>query len=82
MMETEHILSFPELPHYLTVVAVMDEDIVKVLVRSTIHVNKEVKLPTQYSIRYARECHGSMKAEVLSQVVDRYGLRLQPPKYE
>ena len=80
---TEYPMFFSELPYYLTVVKVVDRenDLVSILVRSKIHVNKEVKLPTQYSIDYARDKPNSVEADVLSAVVKMFGLKPEPLKY-
>lgn len=79
----EYTMYFPQLPHYLTVVMVVNdqEDIASILVRSTIHVNTEVQLPMQYSIDYARDKPNSVEADVLSAVVKRFGLTAEPLKY-
>jgi hypothetical protein len=83
MNTTEHAMHFPELPYYLTVYKVIDttKDLVSILVRSKIHVNKEIKLPMQYSIDYARENPDSVRAEAFSAVVKRFGLKPEPLKY-
>ena len=80
---TEHQLHLPQLPYYLTVFLVVDKekDLVSAIARSTIHVNKEVKLPMQYSIDYAYKKPNSVEAEVLSAVVKRFGLSPKPLKY-
>lgn len=84
-MTTEHQLHFPQLPYYLTVFLVVDKDkdkdLVSAIARSRIHVNKEVKLPMQYSIDYARDKPNSVEADVLSAVVKRFGLKAEPLKY-
>lgn len=82
-MTTEHQLHFPQLPYYLTVFLVIDKDkdLVSAIARSLVHVNKEVKLPMQYSIDYARDRPSSVEADVLSAVVKRFGLQAQPLKY-
>lgn len=80
---TEHQLHLPQLPYYLTVFLVVDKekDLVSAIARSTVHVNKEVKLPMQYSIDYARDKLNSVEADVLSAVVKRFGLKPEPLKY-
>lgn len=80
---TEHQLHLPQLPYYLTVFLVVDKekDLVSAIARSKVHVNKEVKLPMQYSIGYARDRPNSVEAEVLSAVVKRFGLSPKPLKY-
>ena len=82
-MTTEHQLHFPQLPYYLTAFLVVDKDkdLVSAIARSRIHVNKEVKLPMQYSIDYARNNPGSVEADVLSAVVKRFDLKPEPLKY-
>ena len=76
-------MHLPQLPYYLTVFKVVDaaKDLVSILVRSKVHVNKEVKLPMQYSIDYARTNPGSVEADVLSAVVKRFDLKPEPLKY-
>tara|TARA_R110000868_G_scaffold411153_1_gene702006 strand:+ start:406 stop:660 length:255 start_codon:yes stop_codon:yes gene_type:complete len=83
MSTTEHIMHLPQLPYYLTVFKVVDtsKDLVSILVRSKVHVNKEVKLPTQYSIDYARTNPGNVEADALSAIVKRYDLKPEPFKY-
>ena len=83
MSTTEHIMHLPQLPYYLTVFKVVDtsKDLVSILVRSKVHVNKEVKLPMQYSIDYARNNPGSVEADMLSAVVKRFDLKPEPLKY-
>ena len=80
---TEYPMHFPELPHYLTVFKVVDttNDLVSVVVRSTIHVSKEIKLPMQYSLDYARDKPNSVEADVLSAIVRRFDLKAEPLKY-
>ena len=80
---TESVMQFSSLPYYLTVIKITDRtnDLVTVLVRSKIHVNKEVKLPMQYSLDYARDKPNSVAADVLSAVVKRFGLTAEPLKY-
>jgi hypothetical protein len=82
-MTTEHQLHLPQLPYYLTVFLVVDKDkdLVSAVARSLIHVNKEVKLPMQYSIDYARDKPNSVESEVLSAVIKRFGLTAEPLKY-
>ena len=83
MSTTEHIMHLPQLPHYLTVFKVVDtsKDLVSILVRSKIHINKEVKLPMQYSIDYARTNPGSVAADVVLAIVKRYDLKAETLKY-
>lgn len=78
-----HPMSFPELPYYLTVKKVIDNetDTVNVVVESKIHVEKEVTLPTSYSIGYTRDRPNRFRAEVLASIVRRYGLKPDPLKY-
>lgn len=75
------ILHIPELPYYLTVELVQEGDIVTAVVKSSIHVNREVRLPTQYSVDYVKSNLKSVEGEVFSQVVRRYGLTRQPTRY-
>lgn len=75
------LLHIPELPHYLTVELVQVGDTVTAVVKSSIHVNREVTLPTRYSVDYVRSNLKSVEGEVFSQVVRRYGLTRQPTRY-
>ncbi len=81
-MTTEEIM-FPELPHYLSVKKVTDleNNNVKVVVESTIHVNPVIEMPTSFSIDFVQSRPGQFKADVLSFVVRRYGLKLEPARY-
>lgn len=76
-------MTFPELPHYLTVFKLIDrnEDLVKVEVNSTIHVNKKVILPANWSMGYIRAYPIEFNSEVLSAIVKRYDLTMQPRRY-
>ena len=83
MSTTEHIMHLPQLPHYLTVFKVIDaaKDLVSILVRSKVHVNKEVKLPMQYSIDYARNNPVSVATDAVLAIVKRYDLKAETLKY-
>lgn len=76
------MMYLPELPFYLTVELVeADEDVVAVRVRSAVHVNKEVILPTRYSKEYINKAKSGFREEVLTAVVRHYGLKAEPLKY-
>jgi hypothetical protein len=75
------VMTFPELPHYLTIKKVVDGDTVKVQVESTIHVNRLVTMPTQFSTDFVRNKPNTFRNDVLCFVVRRYGLTLSPRHY-
>jgi len=76
-------VKIPEFPHYLTIVAKhdADQDNVTVTVNSTIHVNKSVVMPTSWSYGFVRDRYSSFLGDIMSFVIKRYGLQLQPTKY-
>ena len=78
---SESVMQFSELPHYLTVKKIVDDDTVSVVVESTIHVEKVVKMPTSFSIAFVASYPGSFRADVLAFVVKRYGLQREPLRY-
>lgn len=82
-MNKSYEIKFSELPYYLTVRKIIDEDndIVSIEVESKIHVNRIIKLPTQYSIDFVRCKYNQFECEVLSQIIKIYGLKLQPAKF-
>lgn len=71
------ILPFPELPYYLTVKPVINEDLntVSIEVHSTLHANKVIKLPTEYNITYAISKPLKVHKEILSTIVELYHLK-------
>lgn len=79
-MQTNTI-HFPQLPYYLTVKQVIDGDIVTVFCESKIHVNNVVKIPTSFSTEFVRDRHSEFLRDILSHIVKRYGLKLEPAKY-
>jgi len=84
---------FPELPHYLTVYKVLtgpcdhrlfhdgEGGSVGVEVHSTIHVEKEVTLPSSCSEGYLKLYPNRWLADTLGTIVRRYGLKPQPLRY-
>lgn len=72
---------YPELPYYLQVNNVVEGDTVSIVVESRIHLNREIKLPTQYSVGFVRDRPKQFRSEVLLAVVKRYGLKLPEPHY-
>lgn len=78
---SESVMQFSELPHYLTVKKVVDGDTVSVVVESTIHVEKVVKMPTSFEVEFVRLYPGTFRADVLAFVVNRYGLKKEPVRY-
>lgn len=83
MTKQEFKMHFPQLPFYLSVYKVVDveKDLVTVLVRSTVHVNKEAKLATQYSLEFARDKPSYVEGDALAAIVRMYGLKLNPVTY-
>lgn len=81
LQKISQVIPFPELPFYLTVRAVTEDDIVSVEVESTVHVEHVVKLPTQYSVEYVQTRPNRFRLEVLSAVVRRCGLEVEPFRY-
>lgn len=85
-MQTETItetIKFSELPHYLTVKKITDveSDNVRVEVESTIHTNRVVKMPNNWSIDFVQAKPRQFQADILAFVVNRYGLKPQPVRY-
>lgn len=69
-------IQFPELPYYLTVKKIinLDENNVKVMVESRIHVNRRVEMPTSFSIDFVQTRPNTFKNDVLNFINRRYGL--------
>lgn len=82
-MISEHKIHFPELPYYLSIYKQVDRenDNVKVVVRSRVHVNKEIVLPGQYSLDYVRDKQTCFLGDVFCKVIEIYGLKKEPTKY-
>ena len=81
-MSEMYKMYFPELPYYLEVYQkVDDDDSVHVIVKSKIHVNKEVTLPTTYNTGYIKARPNSFRGEILAAIIKRYGLHKEPTKY-
>ena len=76
------IMPFSELPHYLTVKMETVDDIVKVRVESTIHTNRVVDCPTQWSVGFVQDKPNTFRDDVLCWVVKRYGLAPAPLRYQ
>lgn len=84
---------FPELPHYLTVYKVLtgpscdhhlgekEGGSVGVEVHSTIHVEKEVTLPSSCTEGYLKLYPDRWLADTLGTIVRSYGLKPQPLRY-
>jgi hypothetical protein len=77
-------LHFPELPHYLTVEMVYDKenDDVRVVVHSTIHVNKTIMHPMQWTKGFIDKRPKEFAGDVLGWIVKVYGLKPAPFRYE
>ncbi len=76
-------LHFPELPYYLTIKKETDlsTDMVTVWIESLIHVERIVKMPTQYSAGFVRDKPSEFERDILGYVIKAYGLKPQPLKY-
>lgn len=81
MEKTITPMSFPELPYYLKINMITEDDIVSVMAQSSIHVNKESRVATQYFVDFVRDKPNQFRDEVLQAIVNMYGLRLEHPKY-
>lgn len=79
-MTTQEVqeIKFAELPYYLTVKKLIDREAnnVKVVVESKIHVNREVEMPTTFSIDFVQSRPGQFRSDVLNFIVRRYNLNL------
>ena len=77
------IINFTELPYYLTVKKIVDteKDTVRVEVESTIHVNRIVKMPTEWSIDFVQEKPNQFEGDILAFVVKQYNLKPNPITY-
>jgi len=74
-------MSFPELPFYMTVNKVIEGEIIGIEVESQVHVERVVKLPTQYYSDFVQSRPNQFRLEVLHAVVRHYGLKLEPVRY-
>lgn len=85
MIESQHVrkMEFPQLPHYLTIwrVTEPERDIVRIVVESSVRVNREVRMPTQYSTAFAQSSPSEVEGDILSFVIRTYGLKLEPVRY-
>lgn len=82
MISTE--IHFPQLPYYLKVFQCYNEesDTIHIEVVSKIHVNKLVKLPTEYCLEFTKKYPIGFRGEVLAQIIKQYDLKLSERKYE
>jgi hypothetical protein len=81
LKSNQHIMLFPELPYYLTVVATVvdretgeDAHAVEITVHSRVHVKKEVTLPESYTLGYWQSKPTTVRSRILHSVAKRYGL--------
>ena len=70
----EEIIQFSELPYYLTVKKIINDDSVKVVIESKIHVNRLVEMPTSFSIGFVQERPKTFRNDVLNFVVRRFDI--------
>lgn len=87
MEKLEQVLQFPQLPSYLSVTFRTEDGgfeggTVKVTIHSTIHVNKSVEMPNQWTVGFVDRYPNRFMGDVLRYVVKQYGLSLSPPKYQ
>lgn len=75
------VMHFSELPYYLTVKQVIENDTVKVQVESKIHVNRLVTCPTQWSVDFVKSKPNTFRNDVLCWVIRHYGLTPAPLSY-
>lgn len=75
-------ISLPEFPHYLSAFATLENDTVSVVVKSTIHVNKEVKMPHSWSYDFVYTRPLQFVSDIRGFIIKRYGLKLAPMRYE
>lgn len=73
---------FDCLPYYLKVYRKIENDTVKVEIHSRIHVNKVIEMPNSWSAEFVRDRPNQFMGDVLHFIVNRYGLKEQPLKYE
>lgn len=78
------LMHFDELPYYLTVEAIENEDgdIVSIKVISTVHMRRTIVCPMGFSKEYIEHKPNSFRKDVLKWIVKTYGLRPTPLKYE
>ena len=83
-----HKMHFPELPHYLTVKRIIERDeyareggTVRVVVESTIHVQREIEMPTSFSLGFVQTYPNRFRNDVLCFVTKTYGLKPEPLRY-
>jgi hypothetical protein len=72
---------FPEFPYYLKIFEYIEDDVVKVVIHSKIHKNKEVKMPDSWSMKYRTRYPKSFMDDVFYYVIKRYGLTKVPTQY-
>ena len=85
----EYPFHFPEFPQYLKVYirhtpsdAMSDEGgLIRVVVRSKIHNNKEVTLPTSVTKGYYNKYPNRFRSEIKDSIIKRYGLQRQPERW-
>jgi hypothetical protein len=77
-------MHFDSLPYYLKVFQCYNKetDTVHIEVVSRIHVNKLIKLPTEYSLGFVQKYPIGFRGEVIAQIVKQYNLKLSERKYE
>ncbi len=83
MTETT-ILYFNQLPFYLTVRKITDyaQNRVRVEIESTVHKNKIVKMPTEFSLGFCQAYGSQFMGDVLLFIIKTYGLKKRADRYE
>lgn len=76
-----HKIVFPEFPFYINVYETVEDGTVKVIVRSSIHVNREVTMPNSWTEEFRRDMPDRFLADVRSFIIKRYGLTKEPTRY-
>jgi hypothetical protein len=69
-------IHFEELPCFMSVFAIADNDIVSIECHSKLHKNRVCKMPTQYDRDYYEKYPEETRQEILDWIAREYRLRM------